>query len=85
MMHHSYLKDPTLSFNHIAVLEKKPTWIIPLAITLLLLQKHQNNSFSDIKTLKIFMIVEFAYDSMKIKSRDAKCENPHPQKLLFTI
>jgi hypothetical protein len=79
MMHHSCLKDLTMSFNHTVVLKKKPTWIIPLAITLFLLQKHHKNSFSDIKTLKIFMIVESACDSMKIKSRDARCDNPHLQ------
>jgi hypothetical protein len=85
MMHHSCLRDLALSFNHNVDLEKKPTWIILLATTLLLFQKHQNNSLSNIKTLKTFMIIESTYDSMKIKSRDARCDNLHPQKLLFTI
>jgi hypothetical protein len=45
MMHHSFLRDPAISFKHTTVLEKE---ITPLATTLLLLEKHQNNSFSNI-------------------------------------
>jgi len=45
MMQHSFLRDLAFSFKHTTILEKK---ITPLATTLLLLQKHQNSSFSNI-------------------------------------
>jgi hypothetical protein len=45
MMYHSFLRYLALSFKHTTVLEKE---IAALATTLFLLQKHQNNSISDI-------------------------------------
>jgi hypothetical protein len=52
MKYHSFLRNLALSSKHTNVLEKD---ITTLTTTLLMLQKHQNNSFSNMQTLRVFI------------------------------